>query len=300
MADFTSGFWSLYIAALTVLGIAFCFWIVWWMSTGKVNKPGETETTGHSWDGDLQEMNNPLPGWWKNMFYITLVFGIGYLVLYPGLGAFAGVLGWTQQGMHAEEVKEAAQLYDPLYKQYAGQSVVALGTDPKALRIGERLYLTYCTACHGADAKGVPGYPNLSDSDWLWGGEPDQIKASILNGRTGVMPAWEAPLGGAAGVEDMTQHVLSLGQRPHDEGKAARGKEKYTALCAGCHGSEGKGNAALGAPNLTDGIWVYGGSPRAIAESIAKGRNGRMPAHKDFLGDDKAHLLTAYIYSLSR
>lgn len=301
MSDFTSEFWSWYIGGITIIGLLACVWLVIWMSKGKGPAKGEKpQTMGHVWDEDLAELNNPLPNWWKNMFYITIVFGAIYLALFPGLGSFPGLLDWTSQKSHADQVAEAEAEYGPIYDQFTKVSVKALGSNAEAMKMGERLYLTYCTACHGSDAAGVKGFPNLRDSDWLWGGTPEQIKTTILNGRAGNMPALGAPLGGEAGVKDVAQYVLSLSDRPGvDAEAAARGKAKF-AVCMGCHLPTGTGNQALGAPNLTDNIWLYGGHVKDIEESISNGRKGVMPAHKEFLGEAKVHLISAYIYNLSQ
>lgn len=298
MADFVSEFWSWFIIVPTVGGIVAIFWLILWMS-GTTTKPGEeVKTMGHVWDGDLAEFNNPLPKWWLNMFYITLVFGIIYLILYPGLGSFAGILGWTQVEQYNEEIELADNRYGALYDEFLVKDIREVADDPKAVAMGERLYVTYCTVCHGSDAGGVPGYPSLRDDDWLYGGTPDQIKQSILDGRNGVMPAWGEPLGDQ-GVDEVTHYILKLAGRQHDIAKATAGEERY-ALCAGCHGADGTGNQALGAPNLTNNIWLYGGSPKTIAKTIREGRQGQMPAHREFLGEAKVHLLATYIYSLSR
>jgi len=303
MSDFTSEYWSWFITGVTLTGIFACYLLVRWMSTGEVvPKDGEeVKTMGHVWDEDLAELNNPLPTWWRNMFYITIFFALGYLALYPGLGTYKGLLGWTQVNQYEEEQKDAEAKYGPIYAAYSKQSIKELASNEKALKLGERLYLTYCTACHGSDAAGVTGFPNLRDNDWLYGGKPEQIKASIMSGRNGVMPAWEGPLGGEKGVNEVTQYVLSLSERPGVDKKAAEaGKAKYMAFCAGCHMPDGKGFQVLGAPNLADNIWLYGGHPKKVAESIAKGRKGIMPAHKELLGEDKVHMLSAYIYRLSQ
>lgn len=303
MNEFTSPFWSWYISIPAIVGIVFCVLLVLWMSKGKqggTGEDGKVETMGHVWDEDLAELNNPLPSWWRNMFFISIVFGVGYLLLYPGLGSFAGMLGWSSAGNHAAEMHDADVTYGPIYDQFAKVSVADLAKDREATEMGERLFLTYCTACHGSDAGGVTGYPNLRDKDWLWGGEAATIEQTILHGRSGTMPSWEAALGGEKGVQDMTQYVLSLSKRPNvDAAAAERGKAKFKAFCTGCHGADGKGLHAVGAPNLTDNTWLYGGHPKRIAETIAKGRNGRMPAHEEFLGKNKVHVLAAYIYSLS-
>jgi len=298
MADFTSSFWNWFIIVPTVAGIIGCFLLVRWLSTD-IKTDDQGKSMGHVWDEDLEELNNPLPRWWLNMFYLPLFFGIGYLVLYPGLGTFSGVLGWTSTGQYEQEIDLADAKYGPLFSRYESMDIVAVADDPDARRMGERLFVNYCAVCHGSDARGARGFPNLRDNDWLYGGTPQAIEQSILNGRNGVMPAWEAALGGEAGVADMTEYVLGLSGRNVDTEAAARGGEKFATLCAACHGADGTGNQALGAPNLTDNVWLYGGSSTSVAETIAKGRNGVMPAHAEFLGKDKVHLLAAYVYSLS-
>ena len=299
MADFVSPFWSWFIAILTLGGIGAMFVLNRWM-TEPGRKAGEkAKPMGHVWDEDLQELNNPLPKWWLNLFYITLVFSLGYLVLYPGLGSFAGALGWSQLDQYQREMQAADKQVGPMYEKYLREPLAALARNREALKTGERLFITYCTGCHGSDARGGPGYPNLRDSDWLWGGEPEAIKASIMQGRTGTMPGWGAALGGTEGVFNVAEYVLSLSGKRVDQTAAEAGKVKFQQLCVACHGPEGKGNPALGAPNLTDNVWLYGGSQKTVMESIEKGRSGRMPAHAEFLGEAKAHLLAAYIYSLS-
>lgn len=299
MSDFNSGFWGWYITIITVLSIAACFWLISWVSAGAKLEETTTEDTGHVWDGDLRELNNPLPRWWLGLFYISLVFGIGYLALYPGLGTFKGYLDWTSTGEYNEEVKVADAKFGALFKQFQAQDIVTLSEDPKARKMGERLFANHCAACHGSDARGARGFPNLRDNDWLWGGEPANIEHTLLNGRNAVMPAWGGPLGGEAGVSDVTDYVLSLSGRKHDAEAATRGQTKYNMFCIGCHGVEGKGNVALGAANLTDKTWLYGASRVRISESIANGRQGQMPAQREFLGEAKVHLLAAYVYGLS-
>ena len=298
MADFTSAFWNWFIIVPVVIGIIAMFWLNRWMTEPRRKKSEKPRTMGHLWDEDLQDLNNPLPRWWLNLFYITLVFGVGYLLLYPGLGNFAGVLGWTQEGQYAREIAEADRTFNPLYEKYLREDLMVLAADRQALNTGERLFVNYCTTCHGADARGVPGIPNLRDEDWLYGGDPKTIKTSILNGRTGAMPPWGAVLG-PDGTASVAEYVLQLSGRSANESMAESGKVKFQQFCVACHGADGKGNPALGAPNLTDNIWLYGGSKQAIMESIDKGRSGRMPAHAEFLGEAKVHLLAAYVYSLS-
>jgi len=301
MADFTSDFWHWYIAILTVLSILACVWLLRWMTSGHKKSDSDTvEDTGHIWDGDLTELNNPLPRWWLGLFYITIIFSGFYLLLYPGLGKFAGMLDWTSQGQYEQEVAEMDAEVGPLFQRYQQTSILDLTKDETALKVGERLYINYCSTCHGSDARGARGYPNLRDGDWIWGGTPDDIKNTIMNGRQAAMPAWEAALGGERGVDEVAQYILSLSGRATITELASKGKAKYDMFCAACHGPEGKGNTMLGAPNLTDDTWLYGGSLTRISESIAQGRNGKMPAQGEFLGDAKVHLLSAYVYSLSQ
>jgi cytochrome c oxidase cbb3-type subunit 3 len=298
MADFTSSFWNWYIIIPTLGGIIGCYLLIRWLSA-EISPEDQAKSMGHVWDEDLEELNNPLPRWWLGMFYITLVFGIVYLLLYPGLGNFAGLLGWTSLSQYQQEVDIGDAKYGPLFSKYREMSIPAVAADSTARRMGERLFVNYCATCHGSDARGARGFPNLRDNDWLYGGAPEQIEVSILNGRNGVMPAWEQALGGEQGVSDVTEYVYKLGGRKIDATAAARGQEKYQTLCVSCHGADGSGNQLLGAPNLIDNVWLYGGSPVRVMESIASGRNGKMPPHSDFLGKDKVHLLAAYVYSLS-
>jgi len=297
MTDFTNEFWSWFIIVPTFVGIVALFVFLFWVNDRSVPE-GKAKPTGHVWDEDLQELNNPLPSWWLNLFYITLVFGAVYLVLYPGMGSFTGVLGWTSSNRYDSEVVAANKRYAPIYKAYAQVSIRTLVHDEKAMKTGQRLFTNYCTACHGSDAGGAPGFPNLYDSSWLYGGQPEQIKQSIMNGRAGVMPAWEKVLG-AKGVHEVAEYVLSLSGRRVNISAAEAGEKHFKTLCVACHGKDATGNTALGAPNLTDNIWLHGGSQKTVIETIAKGRSSKMPAHKEFLGEDRVHLLAAYIYSLS-
>lgn len=298
MFDFTSDFWSWFIIIPVVVGLVAMIALNMWMTEKPKPKGEEPKPMGHVWDEDLQELNNPLPKWWLQMFYITIFFSIGYLVLYPGLGSFKGLLGWTQEGQYNTEVQKAEETFGPIYANYLKQDATTLMKDPEAHKTGQRLFGTYCAICHGSDARGSHGFPNLRDYDWLYGGTTDAIKVSIAQGRVGSMPPWEAALG-KEGVFDVSEYVLSLSGRDVNTARASKGKEKYNQMCVACHGADGKGNLALGAPNLTDNTWLYGGSQRAVIDSISNGRNGKMPKHEGFLDEAKIHLLTAYVYSLS-
>lgn len=299
MADFFSSFWTLFIAAGTLGGIAWMVYLL--IINSKVKAPADGETvksTGHSWDG-IEELNNPLPFWWVAMFYITIVFGVGYLLLYPGLGAAKGILGWSSSAAHEAEIQQANEKYGPLFTQYAAIPIAELAVNERALRTGGRLFANHCAICHGSDARGATGFPDLADNDWLYGSSTDQIKATIMNGRNGNMPAWQASLGDA-GVRNVTSYVLKLSGREAPVAQVAAGQKIFATMCAACHQSDGHGNPVLGAPDLTDNIWLYGGSRGVIAESIANGRKGLMPSHKELLGDEKVHILSAYVYSLNQ
>ena len=295
MSDFTSEFWSWFIIAIVGGGI---IWLIYLLRGTNKAETEEGVPTGHVWDENLEELNNPLPRWWLWMFYITIVFSIGYLILYPGMGSFKGILGWTEVGEYEAEVAAADAEFGPIFAKFEQTPIPELASDGAAMKAGERLYVTYCAVCHGSDARGATGFPNLRDNDWLYGGSPEQIEATLLHGRSGVMPAWVTSLG-EEGIDQVASYVMSIAGRDVDKASAEAGKAKYDMFCVGCHMPGGTGNQALGAPNLTNNIWLYGGSPRAIKETLAKGRNGRMPAHGEFLGTAKVHILAAYVYSLS-
>jgi cytochrome c oxidase cbb3-type subunit 3 len=262
--------------------------------------PGaQAETTGHHWDEDLGEYNHPLPRWWVWLFWVTIVFSLVYLALYPGLGSFAGYWKWTQVGQLEQENAQASAQFGPLYEKFAGQDVLQLAKNPEALAIGQKLFLNNCAQCHASDGAGSRGFPNLADKDWLYGGDPATIKRSITEGRNGVMPPFAAALG-EQGTKDVAHYVMSLSGSTHDSLRAARGKPLFAQICSACHGAEGKGNPQLGAPNLTDAIWLHGSGEPAIIEAVTRGRNNQMPAHKELLSAAKIHLLTAYVYSLSQ
>lgn len=297
MADFVSDFWNWFVIIITVLSVVFCWFIV--LTQAKKGQfEGEVKPTGHVWDETLQEMNNPMPRWWLMMFYITLVFGTIYLVLYPGLGNFQGLLGWSQANQYDREVATAEETYGPLFNRYLEQDLKVVAADPEAHEMGKRLFSSYCIQCHGSDARGARGYPNLTDNDWLYGGDPKTIKATIMSGRSGMMPAWGEIIGNE-GVFNVTAYIESLSGRDVDALVAAKGKEVYATTCAACHGADAKGIQVMGAPDLTDKVWLHGGSNKRIMETISAGRQGVMPPHGEFLGEAKVHLLAAYVYSLS-
>ncbi len=297
MSDFTSNFWSIYVAGITVVGILACLLLLIFTARKKVVSASDN-TTGHVWDEDLTEMNNPLPRWWMWLFVITIVFGFAYLAAYPGLGTFSGKLNWTQKGEYEAEVQKTAEQWAPQYARFGSMSIEQMSGDKSAMAIGDRLFMNNCAQCHGSDAHGSKGFPNLADGDWLHGGAPDQIYKTIHDGRIGNMPPMAAAVGGSDDVRNLAHYVLSLSGSPNDSIKAALGKTKFTA-CAACHGMDGKGNQALGAPNLTDDAWLHGYGEDAIVAMITKGKMNEMPAQKDKLTEDQIKVLAAYVWGLS-
>jgi len=290
--------WSAFIIALVVLNVVGCVWLIWWTAKRRPGDPGPTETS-HVWDENITEYNKPLPKWWNNLFYITIVFTIGYLAWFPGLGAFGGYSGWSSAKQHDEDKAAEDKKLEATFAPYAGQSIDKIAQDPKALKLGKAIFSNTCAACHGSSGQGAIGYPNLTDSIWHWGGSPEQILETVLNGRQAAMPAWEAALGGKEGVTAVAVYVQSLHGLKVDPTLANIGKNKYETICISCHGPDGKGMQAVGAPDLTDDYWLYGNSLAALEQSIGQGRNGQMPAHGPILGETRARLAAAYVWSLS-
>jgi len=289
--------WSWYVTVLSLANILACVWLIRWTAKKRPGEGAASDTTGHEWDG-LKEYNNPMPRWWLGLFYITIVFALGYLLLYPGLGNFKGLLGWTQEGAYQAEVEAVERDVAPLFARYAAMPIPELAQDPAAMATGRRLFVSNCAVCHGADGRGSRGFPNLADNRWQWGGAPEQIEQTITHGRMAMMMAWGSALG-EDGVKAVAAYVRSLGGHAGEPALIAAGQEKYQTFCIACHGTEGKGNPMLGAPDLTDDYWLYGGSEQIIQTSIRDGRQGVMPAQKDLLSAERIHVLAAYVYSLS-
>ncbi len=297
MSDFISSGWSVYVAGATIASLLVCLVLLAIASKRKVM--ANDNTTGHVWDEDLRELNNPLPRWWMGLFVITVVFAGIYLAFYPGLGSDPGSLGWSSVKQHADEVEKARAAMAPVYAKYTAMPAAELAKDPKAMAIGERLFANNCAQCHGADARGSKGFPNLTDGDWLYGGAPEKIVETIVNGRQGNMPPMAAAVGSPEDVKNVANYVLSLSGSPHNAVAAELGKAKFAA-CAACHGPDGKGNQALGAPNLTDKIWLHGWGEQAIVAIVTNGKTNVMPAQKDRLAPEQIHVLGAYVWSLSQ
>jgi len=295
-----SMFWNFWIVGLTLINLALILWVL--LANRKVavkdDADPENRTTGHVYDG-IEEFDNPLPKWWFQMFIVTMLFAVAYLALYPGLGSWQGFLGWTSVNQLEAQQEKALEQHQLSYGVYSQMSVEALADEPRAIKMASRIFSNNCAVCHGADGSGSLGFPNLTDNDWLYGGSPENIKETLVNGRQAAMPAWSSLLG-EKGIAQVADYVLSLSGQKHDAELAAVGEKVFATNCVACHGNDGKGLHALGAPNLTDDIWLYGGEPADIRQTLRHGRNGKMPAQKERLREDKIHLLTAYVYSLSQ
>ena len=299
MSDFFSSAWSNYIALVSLVGIVWCIWLLFSQRKAKVlhTADGAVADTGHVWDGDLRELNNPLPRWWMWMFLLSCIFALVYLVLYPGLGSYPGILGYSTDGALMSSMTNANNELKPVYAKYVKMDIEQVAADPKAREMGQRLFLNSCAQCHGSDAGGSKGFPNLTDGDWLYGGSPENIRTTIVNGRGGVMPPF--PQLDDKQIADVTNYVRNLSRLPADDLKVARGAEVFKANCIACHGADGKGNIVLGAPNLADKTWLYGSSEAVVIETLTKGRMAMMPAQDKVLSSEKIHLLTAYVWGLS-
>jgi len=295
----TSG-WSLFVVILTIVNILACVWLLRWTSKPKsaAEKIGGGADTGHVWDKDLREYNNPLPKWWLWLFYITVAFGLAYLIWFPGLGKFGGLGGWTQAGQYEQERAAAEARAAAYLAPFKSMTVPQLAADPKAMATARNLFQNNCAQCHGSDGGGAIGFPNLANADWQWGGDPDSIAATITGGRVAAMPAW-LPVIGEQGVDAVVAYVATLSGQQADATLAASGKTIFETNCAACHGFDGKGMAAVGAPNLTDDVWLYGGDPATIKLTVVNGRAGQMPAFGERLGEERVRLLAAYALHLS-
>jgi cytochrome c oxidase cbb3-type subunit 3 len=299
MSDFVSSGWSLFVGGVTVIALLFC--LVLLVIASRRQPMASDNSTGHVWDVDLKEMNNPLPRWWMGLFVITVIFAGIYIALYPGLGSLPGSLGWSSTGQHASEMEKAREQMAPLYAKFVAQPADALAKDAQAMAIGERLYANNCSQCHGADARGSKGFPNLtvSGASRLATNSAEAVKTTITNGRQGMMPPMAAAVGSAEDVKNVANYVLSLSGSPHNAVAAAAGQAKFV-ICAACHGPEGKGNQALGAPNLTDKVWLHGFGEQAIIAMVNNGKINVMPAQAARLSPEQIHVLAAYVWNLSQ
>ena len=297
MSDFFNAGWSVYVAVATAVSLAACLALL--IIAARRRVMAQDNSTGHVWDEDLREMNNPLPRWWMGLFVITIVFSAVYLAFYPGLGSVEGTLGWTSLGQHEQEQAKARAAAAPVYAKFADKAAAELVHDTQAMAIGERLFANNCAACHGADARGSTGFPNLTDGDSLWGAAPERIAETIREGRRGTMPPMAAAVGGPEDVRNVAHYVLSLSGSPHNSIAAQLGKAKFAA-CAACHGADGKGNPALGAPNLADGTWLHGWGEEKVAAMVRSGKTNVMPAHGERLSTEQIRVLSAYVWGLSQ
>jgi cytochrome c oxidase cbb3-type subunit 3 len=293
-------FWHWFVAAGTILFVIWCVWIIAWSAKQGPKDISDQELVGHKWDGDLEEWNNPAPKWWLYLYFITIGWAVLYLIAFPGLGSYKGMLGWSQEAQYEQEMQEAAARYEPIYANLAAMDFADLVEQPDALKLGRSLYASYCTTCHGSDARGAVGYPNLTDGDWLWGNSEQAIVSTIMNGRMAAMPVLAPALGGEQGIRNMVSYVRSLSGLEEPDADAMSAQPMFLAICSGCHGANGTGNQAVGAPNLTDDTWLYGSSEDDVYTTITQGRNGMMPPHGELLGAERAKILAAYVYSLSQ
>ncbi len=293
-----SAFWSFFVIALVAANILAYAWLLWWTSRRRPGDP-KPEDTSHVWDEDITEYNKPLPRWWINMFYLTIAYGIGYLIWYPGMGTFAGTSKWTSVSEHDADAKKAQEKLDALFGKYAELPINQIAQDAEALRLGRSIFANTCSTCHGSDAKGARGFPNLTDNDWLWGGTPDDILTTVLHGRQAAMPPFGEIVGGETGATAVAVYVQSLSGGKADPALAAAGKAKFEMVCVACHGSDGTGNQLLGAPNLTDNTWLYGSEFDTIRDAVLKGHDGSMPAHEPIIGSLRARLVAAWVWAQS-
>ena len=293
-------FWHWFVAAGTIVFVIWCVWLISWSAKQGPQDVADEDLVGHKWDGDLEEWNNPAPKWWLYLYFITIAWAVGYMIAFPGLGSWEGTLGWSQEGQYEAEMQAAAERYEPIYEEFAAMDFDALAKNEDANQLGKSLYASYCTTCHGSDARGATGYPNLTDNDWLWGSSEDAIVSTITNGRTAVMTPWAQMLGSDEAVSNMVRYVQSLSGIAEADASLAASETQFTTFCAACHMPTGTGNPLVGAPNLTDDVWLYGSSDEVIRETIEKGRNGMMPAHGELLGANRTKILAAYVYSLSQ
>lgn len=308
MSDFVNGFWSWYVAGISLVSVLACGLLLYLAGKatvvahdGNATTNKNDNTTGHVWDGNLREYNNPLPRWWLWLFILTIVFSLVYLLAFPGLGSFKGLLNWSTEEEHQQDVAQLRAKVAPLYAAFAAQPVETLAKDPRALAVGERLFMNNCAQCHGSDGGGSKGFPNLTNPNAAWLGERGgaHIVQTVTNGRTGLMPPMGAAVGGDAELSEVAHYVLSLSGSPYNEIKAFSGKAKFST-CAACHGLDGKGNKALGAPNLTDAYWLHGWGEAAIVSAIKNGKNNVMPAQSPKLSAEQIHVVAAYVLSLSQ
>lgn len=289
--------WTWFVLITTAASLAACFWLIVWTNRQRASSSEIAESEAHVWDEDIRELNNPLPMWWLWLFILTLIWGVGYFVMYPSFGNIEGVLGWSQESQYEAEVAAAEERYGPMFAKYGAMPAEELIGDPQAMNIGASLFANYCSQCHGANALGATGFPNLTDSVWNWGGAPQQIEFALIHGRSGVMPGLGGVFQSDEAVDEMVRYVRNM---PEQIDTASPAHTTYMQLCVACHGPTGQGMQPLGAPSLVDDVWLYGSSEAAVRKSIVEGRNGVMPAHLNMLGPDRIRILSAYVYSLSR
>jgi cytochrome c oxidase cbb3-type subunit 3 len=293
-----NSFWNWFVIIISVASILGCWWLLHWTKGVSDRSGDDVGSTGHVWDEDLRELNTPLPRWWLHLFNITIIFALLYLVLFPGLGNFGGMLGWTQEDQYQKEMAAAETAQEAVYARYRDMKPEALRADSGAMGTAGRLFQQNCAMCHGSDGRGATSFPNLADDDWQWGGSFEQILVTLENGRQAAMPPF-APVLGEDGTKEVIAYVRQMAGLDADAQLASAGQMRFQTICMACHGMDGKGNQALGAPNLTDDIWLYGSDAETIEYGLQNGRNGMMPAFGETLSEERRRLLAAYVQSLS-
>ena len=296
--EYLNSFWNWFVIVITIASILGCWWLLHWTKGVSDREGDDVDSTGHVWDDDITELNTPLPRWWLHLFNITIIFALAYLAFYPGLGNFAGKLGWTQENQYEAELAAAEEAQEVIFAKFREMGPEALMADSEAMEIGGRLFGNNCAMCHGSDGGGAKGFPALNDDDWQWGGSFDEVMVSITAGRTAIMTPF-GPVLGDKGVTEVVAYVQTLSGQKADPEMAEEGQKHFQTICMACHGMDGSGNPLLGAPNLTDDIWLYGGNPADIEYAVVNGRNGNMPAHEGILNEDKRRILAAYVLGLS-
>jgi len=273
----------------------------------------DPQTTGHEWDG-IREFDNPLPRWWLWTFYATIVWSVIYTILYPAWplvsAATPGILGYSTREEVARDIDRFDEMNASVEAKLVEADLAAVPENPDllnyALNAGEAVFQINCAPCHGAGAAGFKGYPNLLDNAWLWGGTIEAIHTTIRHGirndqdpaaRSSQMPAWGATLG-EEGVAQVVQYVRQISGQEADAAMAGAGAELYAGNCAACHGPDGNGNDALGAPALNDAIWLYGGDVASLTETLMNGRGGVMPPWQGRLSEGDARAVSVYVHQL--
>ena len=289
-------FWGWWSAGIAVIGL---IWLAWWSASVYAAGKDSIKAPEEVWDDDLSEGNDEPPKWWFYSLFAALIFSAGYIILYPGLGDNTGLLKWSQLGQFSAGMENYRARTEQTHRNWLDAPLSELAANASAMASARRLYANNCAACHGTDAAGQAGlFPDIADDIWHWGNSEEQLLATLHNGRNGVMPAHLAIVG-ESGVELLADYVLAMQKNEHTDSSHDQARSLYATSCAACHGVDGAGNQALGAPGFVNHKWVYvkdGENPRpAIIETIANGRNGVMPAQGERLSESQIRVLAAWL-----